>query len=157
MRTRKRESIKDFERAEYARLLANCGNFPRAAVVKPSYTDTTANALTRLIISYCRFHGWHAERINTTGRVMDRRKVVRDVTGARRTIGSVSYIPTAGTRGSADVHILKGGRGVYCEIKIGRDRQSDAQKEYQKQVEGAGGVYFTVSDFDDFLQKVGAC
>lgn len=151
----KRESVKDFERAEYARLLANRGTFPRHAIPKPTYTDTTANGLTKLILAYCRFRGWHAERINTTGRTIDRRRVVADVTGSRRTIGSLQYIPTAGARGSADIHILAAGRAIYCEVKTGRDRQREAQKEYQRQVEQAGGLYIIATNFDDFLYQVG--
>lgn len=151
---RKRESIKEFERAEYARLLANCGTFPRSAVVKPSYSDNTANGLTRLILAYCRAKGWHAERINTTGRPIDRRRTVTDITGARRTIGSIQYIPTAGTRGSADIHILAAGLALFVEVKAGRDRQREAQREYQRQVEQAGGVYIITHNFDDFCEQV---
>ena len=126
-------------------------SYPRSAVVYPHYSDTTANGLTRLIIDYCRAHGWHAERINTQGRVIDQRREVTDILGHRRTIGSVKRIPTAGMKGSADVHILKAGRAVYCKIKIGRDRQSEAQKAFQRSVEEAGGLYIIVRDFTIFL------
>ena len=57
-------------------------------------------------------------------------------------------------KGSADIHILKAGRAVYCEIKIGRDRQSEAQKAFQRSVEEAGGLYIIVRDFDDFLSQI---
>jgi len=150
----KRASIKNFEKEEYTYTLANCGTFPKYAVVKPSYTDTTANGLTKLILAYCKFNGWHAERINTQGRVIDQRRTVTDILGNRRTIGGIKRIPTAGFKGSADIHILKAGRAVYCEVKIGRDRQSEAQKVFQSSVESAGGVYMIVRDFDDFLEQI---
>ncbi len=151
----KRKSIIEFEKAWHARKLATISpNFPRNAIVYNKYSDTTANGLTRLIIDYCKYHGWHAERINTQGRVIDDRREVTDVLGHRRTIGSVKRIPTAGMKGSADIHILKAGRAVFCEVKIGRDRQSEAQKEFQRSVEASGGLYIIVRDFDDFLNQI---
>lgn len=151
----KRQSVRDFEMAQMARRLERLpASYPRNAVVRTCYNDTTANGLTRLIIDYCKYHGWHAERINTQGRVIDDRREVTDVLGHRRTIGSVKRIPTAGMKGSADIHILKAGLAVFCEVKIGRDRQSEAQKEFQRSVEASGGLYIIVRDFDDFLNQI---
>lgn len=149
----KRESIRQFETLEYEYTVST-RKIPKYAIVKPKYNDTTANGLTKLILAYCKFHGWHAERINTQGRVIDERRTVTDVLGHRRTIGRVKRIPTAGMKGSADVHILKDGRAIFCEVKIGKDRQSEAQKAFQASVEGAGGVYVIVRNFDDFLQAI---
>ena len=152
---KKRQSIKDFEMAQLAKLLERLpASYPRNAVVHPSYSDTSANGLTRLILDYCKAHGWHAERINTEGRVIDGRKEVTDILGHRRTIGSVKRIPTAGMKGSADIHILKGGTAIYCEVKIGKDRQSEAQKAFQASVEESGGHYIIARDFDDFLNNI---
>ena len=151
----KRQSVRDFEMAQMTRRLERLpASYPRNAVVRTCYNDTTANGLTRLIIDYCKYHDWHAERINTQGRVIDDRREVTDVLGHRRTIGSVKRIPTAGMKGSADIHILKAGRAVFCEVKIGRDRQSEAQKEFQRSVEASGGLYIIVRDFDDFLNQI---
>ena len=36
------------------------------------------------------------------------------------------------------------------EIKFGSDRQSKAQKEYQKFIESSGGIYLVVKTFEDF-------
>ena len=150
----KRKSIKAFEKAEFQRMINTRGNFPIYALVKPSHTDTTANGLTKLILAYCKYHGWHAERINTQGRVIDNRRRVTDILGHTRIIGSVKRIPTAGFKGSADIHILKDGLAIYCEVKIGRDRQSEEQKAFQKSVEASGGKYMIVRNFDDFLDQV---
>jgi hypothetical protein len=70
-----------------------------ARYVKP-YKDTTANSLTRAIIDYIRFNGYQAERINCTGRPQDNTKVVTDVLGDFRRIGSVKWLPTSGQRGT---------------------------------------------------------
>ncbi len=41
---------------------------------------------------------------------------------------------------------------VAIEVKIGKDRQSDSQKEYQRKVEKAGGIYIIIGTFDEFIK-----
>lgn len=125
---------------------------PEAAITIPKYTDKTANGLTRCVIDFIKLSGYQAERINTMGRPIDRRKEVRDVLGRTRTIGSVEYIRTTGTRGSADVHATIRGRSVKIEVKM-QDKQSEAQKQYELSIRSAGGVYWIVRSFDEFYQK----
>ena len=43
------------------------------------------------------------------------------------------------------------GRAVKIEVKIGSDRQSQAQRDYQKAIEQSGGIYFIASSFEQFL------
>lgn len=116
---------------------------PDYAVPKYKYEDKTANGLTRCIIDYIRVTGNHAERINTTGRVIHSK-------------GRSKYIPTTGTKGSADIHSIKSGRSIAIEVKI-HDKQSDKQKQYQNAVEQSGGVYIIARTFDDFLEQWNAC
>ena len=113
------------------------------------YTDKSANGLTRCVIDFLRFSGWQAERINCTGRMQDNTKVVTDVLGASRKIGSVQWLPTSGQRGTADISATIRGRSVKIEVKM-RDRQSEDQKSYQLQIEKAGGLYWLVRSFDEF-------
>ncbi|KAF2380358.1 hypothetical protein BSN82_16780, partial [Acinetobacter baylyi] len=49
-----------------------------------------------------------------------------------------------GTPGSADISATIKGRSVKIEVKYGKDRQSQAQKDYQKAIEKAGGTYIIV-------------
>lgn len=56
------------------------------------------------------------------------------------------------TRGTADIHAIIKGKAVKIEVKIGKDRQSIFQKEYQKNVEKAGGIYYIAKDFDSFYE-----
>ena len=37
------------------------------------------------------------------------------------------------------------------EVKIGKDRQSDDQKNYEHQITRAGGIYYIAKDFDSFF------
>lgn len=117
------------------------------------YSDSSANALTKCVIDFLNFSGHQAERINTMGRVLDNRKSFVDVVGRTRVIGSTKYIKGTGTVGSADISATIRSLGsVKIEIKYGKDKQSIAQKQYQEQIERAGGAYIIVKDFDSFLE-----
>jgi hypothetical protein len=116
------------------------------------YRDYSANGLTRCIIHFLNFKGHQAERINNTGRPIDQRKTFTDVIGRYRTIGSTKWIPGTGTRGTADISATIAGKSVKIEVKIGSDRQSQAQKEYQRMIEAAGGMYVIARSFDEFFQ-----
>lgn len=124
---------------------------PPEYVPKTKFEDRTANGLTKCIIAWVNLNGGQAERISNTGRYIDNSRIVTDVLGNRKKIGSGKYIPGTGTNGTADISATIRGRSVKIEVKIGADKQSDAQKEYQKTVEAAGGVYFIAKDFDEFL------
>lgn len=125
-------------------------NIPVGYLGKKKYTDKTANGLTKCIIDFIRFKGGQAERINTTGRVIQGKKSVDYYTGKNTTKGI--YIPGTGTKGSADISATIIGKSVKIEVKIGKDRQSEYQKEYQKSIETAGGIYFIATDFDSFYE-----
>jgi len=127
---------------------------PDKVLVKQPYRDDTANGLTKCIIDYIRFTGGQAERINTTGRPIDRRTTYTDVIGRRRVVGSIEWIPGTSTNGSADISATIKGRSVKIEVKIGKDRQSDAQKQYQETIENAGGIYTIAKDFTSFYEWV---
>ena len=125
-------------------------NFPEHARVIRKYTDKTANGLTKCIIDWVTMSGYQAERISSMGRMIDNRETYTDVVGRTKTIGSTKWIPGSSTKGTADISATIKGRSIKIEVKIGKDRQSDAQKAYQLQVEKAGGVYIIVKTFEDF-------
>lgn len=123
---------------------------PEAARYIKPYTDKTANGLTRSIIDFLRFNGFQAERINCTGRAIDNTKVITDVLGDSRRIGSVNWLPTSGQKGTADISATIQGRSVKIEVKM-KDKQSLDQKTYQQVVERAGGLYWMVRSFEQFM------
>jgi hypothetical protein len=143
-----RQRVQALYLAESRRKYPNLPDHVRSVKI-PS--DATANGLTRLIIDWVNMSGYHAERINTMGRVIDKRKNVTDVVGRTKTIGSMTYIPTSGQRGSADISATIAGVSLKVEVKIGKDRQSTYQKVYQQQIERSGGVYIIVRSMEDFL------
>jgi hypothetical protein len=127
-------------------------NFPVKYSPARSYDDNTANGLTKCIIAFLNFNGWQAERVSNMGRPVDQRRTVKDVLGRERQIGSMKWIPGSGTKGTADISATIKGRSVKIEVKIGADRQSEAQKAYQANVEMAGGVYVIARSFDEFME-----
>jgi hypothetical protein len=125
---------------------------PTDYVVRTKYIDTTANGLTKCVIDYINFSGGQAERISNTGRYIDESRIVTDVLGNRKKIGSGKYIKGTGTNGTADISATFKGKSIKIEIKM-KDKQSEAQKEYQQAIERAGGIYFICHNFDEFLEK----
>ena len=127
-------------------------NIPTKYLARSKYRDDTANGLTKCIIDFIRLNGGQAERINTMGIPRDSRKMVTDIVGRSRVIGSVEWRTSGTTKGSADISATIRGQSVKIEVKIGHDRQSDAQRDYQAAVEQAGGVYYIAKDFANFVQ-----
>jgi len=114
------------------------------------FTDKTANGLTKCVIAWINLNGGQAERINTMGRMLDKTKVVADTFGNKRTIGSVEWQKGTGTKGSADISATIQGRSVKIEVKM-KDKQSIDQIKYQNDIENAGGQYWLVHNFDEFM------
>jgi len=121
---------------------------PTYAIVKPKYSDKTANELTRAIIDYICLKVDQAERVTSMRRVLNQ--------GLKQ-----QYIPTTGQKGTADISATKlieiDGRKigvrVAIEVKIGRDKQSGAQRDYQYQIQQAGGVYIIATSFEQFIES----
>lgn len=91
------------------------------------------------MVDFIRYNGGQAERINTTGMPEQRG-------------GRIIWRKSNTTKGSADISATIGGRSVKVEVKIGPDRQSEAQRRYQVAVEQAGGLYFIATDFTSFVE-----
>ena len=109
------------------------------------YSDKTANGLTKCIVDFLNYSDFQAERINTMGVFRRSRRTDGTMTEGQWTKGT-------GTPGSADISATIYGRSVKIEVKIGKDRQSEAQKNYQAMIERSGGTYIIAKDFDSFLE-----
>jgi hypothetical protein len=126
-------------------------NMPEAYIPKTDWTDNSANALTKCVIAWIQFMGGQAERISSQGQYRE---------GAKIPVGSGimahtkqlpgKWTPGQSTKGTADISATIRGRSVKIEIKQ-KDKQSEAQKQYQQAIENAGGVYIIVRDFDTFM------
>ena len=114
-------------------------------ITASDWNDNSANALTKCIIHFLTYSGFQAERINTMGVFRQSYRTDGSKTAGQWTKGT-------GTPGSADISATIYGRSVKIEVKIGKDKQSVVQKEYQQMIEAAGGVYIISKSFDDFVQ-----
>ena len=149
----KTEAIKQLETLAFQQLRAKYPQTPEAYLPRERFNDKTANQLTKSIITWLRLNGHFAERINTMGVPIDKRKMITDCIGRKRQIGSLTWRRSTSTRGSADIHSLVNGRAIYIEVKANGDRMRPEQWEYKKQVEAAGGLYITATSFEKFLNQ----
>jgi hypothetical protein len=132
--------------------------FPFNYLARTKYTDKTANGLTKCIVDFLNLSGHQAERIRSEGRMIDNTRIVTDVLGHSKKIGSVQYIKSSSQNGTADisatVQVFVMGRslGIACkwEVKM-RDKQSEAQAKYEQAVTTAGGKYFLVHNWAEFM------
>ncbi|MCF8218743.1 MAG: hypothetical protein K9J21_07150 [Bacteroidales bacterium] len=148
------ESIKKLKQLYLEKHRERYPQFPEGARTAPKYTDKDANSLTKCIIDYIKLTGGQAERISVTGRRIDKRKIFTDTVGYKRQIGRVQWVKSNMKKGSADISATIRGCSVKIEVKIGKDRQSKDQKQYQKEIEKAEGIYMIVRSFDDFLENL---
>ena len=135
----KPQAVKDLERQALDHFRREHPDFPEYAIPSQFYRDDTANGLTRCVIDFIRYNGGQAERIATTGMPEQRG-------------GRIVWRKSNATKGSADISATIAGRSVKIEVKIGLDRQSEAQRRYQATVERAGGLYFIAKDFTSFIE-----
>jgi hypothetical protein len=149
MKKENKKMLQDLQRQDKARKYPNT---PIEYLTVRNYSDKKANDLTRCIIDFLNYKGHQAERISSMGRMIDNRETYTDQIGRTRVIGSSTYIPPTSTNGTADISSIINGKSIKIEVKIGKDRQSQAQKDYQTSVERAGGVYFIAKDFDSFYE-----
>lgn len=119
----------------------------RTMKLKP-YNDTTSNGLTNCIIDWINYSGGHAMRINTQGQV--RKEKIELAFGNKREI--VRFTPSTTAKGTFDITATINGRSVKIEVKIGRDRMSEAQLRQQAKEEAAGALCFIARDMQSFVE-----
>ena len=99
------------------------------------YRDDTANGLTAAVVAYITLRGGFASRVNNGGTW-------------RRDIGK--YTPSGSKRGISDVIGTYKAVSLMVEVKIGRDKMSEAQERVRAEHQAAGGLWFTAHDFTEF-------
>lgn len=116
---------------------------PDFKTLKPS----TANGLTTIICNYLKWIGYRATRINVSGRLVE--KLTMEESGNK--FMTKKYIKSSTRKGSADISSTIKGKSVMWEVKVGRDKPSDAQIAEQRRERRAGGEYFFVHNTDEFF------
>lgn len=136
VRYNKPEAIKELERLYHDAKKLKYPKVPENGLVYSKFRDDKTNELTKCVIAYTRLKGFFIERINSSGRFINGK-----------------WIKGTGTNGTADLSAIVSGKSIKIEIKCKatKDRQSEAQKRYQKQIENAGAVYIIVGTFKEFF------
>ena len=151
---KKSKAIQELELLAFEDKRQRMPEIPVDWLAAPKFKDNSANALTQATIAYIKLIGGQAERISTTGRMINNTKTFTNVIGQTRQIGSAKYIPGTSTKGSADISATLKGRSVKIEVKFGKDRMSEHQREYQKAIESAGGVYLIAHTFEQIKNEI---
>ncbi len=129
-------ALKELQQLSLDRQHAKAPKYPKQYLVAPKFDLKTANGLTNAIVSYIDLKGGYASRINVTGVYDQKLQIFR-------------YGTTK--KGFADIQGLFNSKALYVEVKIGADKQSEHQKEFQKEITANGGYYFIAKDFDSFV------
>ena len=129
----KSEAVRELEFLADAEAILKHPSNP--CLCRRSFRDDTANALTKCICEYIRLTGGFVTRINNQG-------TFNYKTG--------HYIPTTARKGLPDIQALMNGKYFAIEIKAKRDRQSDQQKQIEREIISSGGYYFLCRNFEDF-------
>lgn len=148
------ETLKDLSEADREQRKRDYPSVPDHVIVKTRFGDKTANELTKSIKKWFQLMGGQCERVSVTGRAIDNTKIVTDVIGRQRMIGSVQYIKSSMKVGTADLSGILWSIAFRIEVKVGKDTWKDAQKEYAKDVERAGGVYILAHTWDNFIEQI---
>jgi len=143
------EILKHHKLAELAIRYPNTSAFNYQA----NFSDKSEKTLEDCILYFAKVESFQAERIKVKANRIDNRTSYIDSVGFKKTIGSVTWAKSSMQAGSADMSCTIKGRSVKVEIKIGKDFQKLNQKQYQKQVELAGGIYWIIRSFQEFYDK----
>jgi hypothetical protein len=130
---RKSTAVKELERMANEAAMFKHPTCPHLAPRK--FRDDTANGLTQCIVQYITFRGGFASRINNQGTYSTKLR---------------KYIPGTSRKGLADVMATFKGFSLHIEVKIGNDRQSEAQKKVESAVISSGGFYYVSHSFTEF-------
>lgn len=127
-------------------------NYPMDYIAVPEYVENTANGLTKCIIKFIELSGYRACRVSSAGRYIDESKIVSDVLGNQRKIGTGTWVKSQTTKGYADIDATIKGMSVKIEVKM-KDKQSESQKKFAQSEIDAGGQYWLCHNFDEFYEK----
>ena len=95
-----------------------------------------------------------AMKVKNAGRYIDKSKVVTDVIGMERKIGTGEWVKDKDIQiGASDIRIELPGIVWNCEIKIGKDSQGPNQKLFEHQSILLGQHYTIVKTLDDFFEQ----
>jgi len=124
------------------------------------YNLNKTSQLEKAIVDWINLSGYKAERVHVQGRILTPERVTYNViTGKRQTVDKAKYIPTTGAKGSADISCTcrdKDGLVMSLRIEVKNQYTHDQvrpdQVKYRQEHEAAGGTYWIIRSFADFVE-----
>jgi hypothetical protein len=113
-------------------------SIPDYARPKSKQSDTTANGLTKAVITWLTLNKHYCSRIQSQGQWNQKLGV---------------FTKSTVRKGIGDIMAVIDGRTIMIEVKIGRDKLSEAQLKTKADVENSGGYYMVVKDFEQFMNE----
>lgn len=74
--------------------------------------------------------------------------------GTRNIREAMTFKSTGTLAGVSDLIIVMDKKVIFVEVKYGKGKQSEGQKDFQKRVEALGFEYWLVYSFEDFQKKI---
>jgi len=113
--------------------------------------------IKKQIVDYIQFSGTgKAWVVETQGQYVPG-KIERNVIGKAVQVSKPHFKYSPNMKGHSDIQAIVQGRSLFIELKRvysrGRDRMSDAQIAFKKEVESVGATYMVVHDLEDFIEK----
>ncbi len=121
------------------------------------YKNTThrkylSNFVESVIVMVMRKKGCDPIKAKDAGKSIDKSKTVTDVLGRTKNIGGRVWVRDKDVKpGRADIVVFYKGQLWNLEVKVGHDRQSDAQRVEQQRALRNGERYEVIRSVDDFL------
>lgn len=103
-------------------------------------TTSRANTVTTQIIRFLSLKKYNVWRQNTVGIYDQQRGVFRKNTNTKKGVSDI-------------IGFDQNGRFVAVEVKVGKDKLSEEQTQFLKDVQAAGGIAIVAHSLEDFLTK----
>jgi hypothetical protein len=132
---KKPEAVRELERIANEAARKKHPSLNPAHLAPRTHRDDTANSLTSCIVTYITLSGGFASRVNNTGIYNQKLR---------------KYIPGTSRKGLPDILATYKSKSLFIEVKIGRDKMSEAQEKIRNEQEKSGGLYFLARNFTDF-------
>ena len=128
-------------------------NYPETYFKLETYSDANEKGIKKSIDSFFKFTGTgKMGSVTSTGRYINDSKMVTDVLGRQRTVGTGKWVKSSQTAGISDTICMFKGGTYFIEIKAGKDRMRESQKKFEESLNKfGGGNYVVVHTFLDFL------
>lgn len=141
---RYKQAHRAYKSVQYPNYYADGGDKDKIVIPKVG----TSNGLTNCICNYLKYTGGIGNRINVSGRLVE--KTVKTQMGVMS--AGKKFIKSSTLKGTADIiALLPNGKTLHIEIKVGNDKPREAQLEMQQRIRKANGVYEFIHNMDEFF------